>query len=221
MGRHSAPDDADADDRADGSAVGATPDAAGSPTMVIEAVDVGRHEGDGAVDTRARTGRPAPAKSAEIEPAADPAAAERTGLAAVGLAPVEGTAGQTVPSSGVILTGPPAQDVDDEGSAPGPVATPRRERTGTAAADFALVRSNRALRARCAAAALAPFVVYVVVLLIVGAQTRTYLLFIFIPLITAGLAVGALLDAAHRRRGASEAGQDQLAEHGDAAPADR
>ncbi len=194
MGRHSAPDDADADDRADGSAVGATPDAAGSPTMVIEAVDVGRHE-------------VASASAQETPPG---------GLAAVGLAP-SGRSDDQLP----VIGGPPPEHVEDDRTDAAPVATPRRERTGTAAADFALVRSNRALRARCAAAALAPFVVYVVVLLIVGAQPRTYLLFIFIPLITAGLAVGALLDAAHRRRGASEAGQDQPAEQGDAAPADR
>jgi hypothetical protein len=68
------------------------------------------------------------------------------------------------------------------------------------AADLALLRSQPQLRLRCIAAALVPFVVYVAVLLVVGAQPRSYLLFVFIPLISAGLLVGALLDSAHRRR---------------------
>ncbi len=68
------------------------------------------------------------------------------------------------------------------------------------AADLALLRAQPQLRLRCAAAALVPFVLYAAVLLVVGAQPRSYLLFVFIPLISAGLLVGALLDSAHRRR---------------------
>jgi hypothetical protein len=68
------------------------------------------------------------------------------------------------------------------------------------AADLALVRTHRELLARCLAAVIVPFGIYVAVLLAVGAQSRTFLLFVFIPLITAGLLVGALLDAAHRRQ---------------------
>lgn len=68
------------------------------------------------------------------------------------------------------------------------------------AADLALLRAQPQLRLRCAAAVLVPFVLYVAVLLAMGAQPRSYLVFVFIPLISAGLLVGALLDSAHRRR---------------------
>jgi hypothetical protein len=81
-------------------------------------------------------------------------------------------------------------------------AKPARTSRGSqsTAADLALLRAHPELRARVIAAAIAPFVIYVVVLLLVGAATRIYLIWIWVPLVAAGVLAGSMLDAAHRRR---------------------
>jgi hypothetical protein len=65
-------------------------------------------------------------------------------------------------------------------------------------ADLHLLRTSRALRVRCAAAVIAPFAVFTIVLVLLG-RTDVYLIWIWIPTVLAGVLVGALLDAAHRR----------------------
>lgn len=64
-----------------------------------------------------------------------------------------------------------------------------------------MMRSDSSLLARCLAATLAPFLLYFVVLAIVGSPGRDWLIWIWIPAITAGVAVGAFLDNAHKRMG--------------------
>lgn len=64
--------------------------------------------------------------------------------------------------------------------------------------DLHLLRHSRALRVRCAAAVIVPFVVYTA-LLIGLARTDVYLIWLWIPTVLAGVLVGAFLDAAHRR----------------------
>ncbi len=81
-----------------------------------------------------------------------------------------------------------------------PPLQPRPRRAS--AADFALVRGHSDVRARCVAALVTPFVLYAVVLLVLGAKGVAYALWIFIPLILAGVSLGAVLDAGHRRHGA-------------------
>jgi hypothetical protein len=67
-------------------------------------------------------------------------------------------------------------------------------------ADAALVRHHSDVRARCAAGVVVPFVLYAVVLVAIGSfRFSTFLLWIWIPLVTAGLLVGQFLDAGHRR----------------------
>ena len=67
------------------------------------------------------------------------------------------------------------------------------------AADLALLKSHGDVRARCLAGVVVPFVIYVAVLLAIGATGRQYLLWIFIPLVVAGVLVGVFLDAGFKR----------------------
>lgn len=60
------------------------------------------------------------------------------------------------------------------------------------------MRSSPALLARCVAAVVVPFVLFTLVLLVIG-KLNGYLLWIWIPAILAGVLFGAFLDAAHRR----------------------
>jgi hypothetical protein len=73
---------------------------------------------------------------------------------------------------------------------------PARAESGTHA-DLRLLRERPALRARCAAAAIVPFLLYTAVLAVIG-HASIFLLWVWIPTVTAGIAVGGLLDAAHR-----------------------
>ncbi|MEP7020238.1 MAG: hypothetical protein ABI808_06275 [Pseudonocardiales bacterium] len=83
-------------------------------------------------------------------------------------------------------------DEDD----PAPTSSPARRETGTHG-DLRLLRERPALRARCAAAAIVPFLLYTAVLAVIG-RADLYLLWVWIPTVTAGIAVGGFLDAAHR-----------------------
>lgn len=68
--------------------------------------------------------------------------------------------------------------------------------------DLALIRGHGDVRARCAAGLLVPFALYVVVLLLIGSfAVTTFLLWIWIPLISAGILVGHFLDSGHKRYG--------------------
>jgi hypothetical protein len=55
------------------------------------------------------------------------------------------------------------------------------------------------------AAVVAPFVVYTAVMYLIGAL-HVYFIWVWIPLVSAGVLAGSLLDAAHRRHGRSGEG---------------
>jgi hypothetical protein len=74
---------------------------------------------------------------------------------------------------------------------------PERAETGTHA-DLRLLRENPALRARCAAAMFVPFLLYTAMLVVID-RVDTYLLWLWIPTVIAGVGVGIILDVAHRR----------------------
>jgi uncharacterized membrane protein YdbT with pleckstrin-like domain len=63
----------------------------------------------------------------------------------------------------------------------------------------ALVRQHADVRARVLAALLVPFAVYTAAMAAIGKLDRSYLLWIWIPLITAGVLVGLFLDLGHRK----------------------
>jgi hypothetical protein len=79
------------------------------------------------------------------------------------------------------------------------------------AADLALIRRHPEVRNRVLGAVLVPFVIYVAALLVVGAGGVHYLLWIWIPMVSAGVLAGLVLDSAHRRLGPVEEGSTEEA----------
>jgi hypothetical protein len=67
------------------------------------------------------------------------------------------------------------------------------------AADLALLREHSDVRARVVAALVVPFVLYTAVLFLIG-RLGVYLIWVWIPLVSAGVVAGSILDAEHRRR---------------------
>jgi hypothetical protein len=82
----------------------------------------------------------------------------------------------------------------------GGAAPPVARGNQSTADDLELLRAHSDVRARVIAAVVAPFVLYTVAIYLVGAF-GVYLLWAWIPLVTAGVFAGSLLDAAHRKRG--------------------
>jgi hypothetical protein len=72
---------------------------------------------------------------------------------------------------------------------------PRPE--GATHADLRLLRESPALRARCAAAMVVPFILYTAAMFVIG-TTAVYLVWVWIPTVVAGVTVGTFLDIAHR-----------------------
>jgi hypothetical protein len=68
----------------------------------------------------------------------------------------------------------------------------------SAVADLQLLLHNRRLLALCAATVVGAFGVYVLLLVVFG-KMDDWALFIFAPMITAGVLVGALLDLAYAK----------------------
>jgi hypothetical protein len=66
------------------------------------------------------------------------------------------------------------------------------------AADLALLRAHSALRARVIAAVVVPFVLYTVAMYLLT-WLDVYFIWVWIPLVSAGVLAGSFLDAAHRR----------------------
>jgi hypothetical protein len=85
-------------------------------------------------------------------------------------------------------------------------AAPRPARGNqSTAADLELLRKRPDVRARVIAAVVVPFVLYAAVLLLIGATAVQFLIFIWIPMVSAGVLAGLFLDAAHRRARAGSA----------------
>lgn len=103
------------------------------------------------------------------------------------------------PGSGTASTEVLALDPGERSATPDTRTRPKpRVESGTHG-DLQLLRERPALRARCAAAAIVPFLLYTAVLAVIG-RADVYLLWVWIPTVTAGIAVGGFLDAAHRRK---------------------
>jgi hypothetical protein len=73
----------------------------------------------------------------------------------------------------------------------------------SAVADLQLVLHNTNLLRACLAAAVVPFVIYVVVLVVLG-RTGSWALFLGAPMVLAGIGIGALLDRAYDELAASK-----------------
>ncbi|MGI8761194.1 MAG: hypothetical protein ACR2LF_07865 [Jatrophihabitantaceae bacterium] len=203
MGRHSAADEDDGaapasapaaaliapgrhhsatDEREDG--VGGTAASRAAPAGAVPAVPVAA--GAGRQVRPAPRAAPHPVPSAAQAPAGAPEAAAQ--------APAEAAPSESAPSETVL-----SETVLSDAAAPDAVraSQPAREPHGTSA-DLALLRARPALRAQCAAALLVPVLIYTAVLFALG-RTDVYLVWIWIPIVTAGVLVGAFLDAAHKK----------------------
>jgi len=103
-------------------------------------------------------------------------------------------------------TGRHAAPDDDTTVADGATATatvesaePATARRREPNADLRMLRDDPTLRTRCAAAVIVPFVLYTVVLLVIG-RADVYLIWFWIPAVSAGVLLGSFLDAAARRK---------------------
>lgn len=95
---------------------------------------------------------------------------------------------------------PPAGRVAEPTAAASPAPAPDQVGKGDqpTAADLELLRTRPEVRNRVIAAVLAPFAVYTIVMIVVG-SLGAYLLWVWLPLVSAGVLAGSILDAAHRR----------------------
>jgi hypothetical protein len=129
----------------------------------------------------------------EHHPAGDAPAADLTTTAAADLTTTAAAAAVDHTTTVRLPHVPPAEPTERAAtSTPAPTAD-----VGTHA-DLRLLRENPTLRARCVAAVIVPFVLYTVVLVVVG-RLDLYLLWVWIPTVVAGVVAGSFLDAAHRR----------------------
>src|SRR4051812_35887888 len=77
---------------------------------------------------------------------------------------------------------------------------PKGRGNQSTAADLALLRRRADVRNRVLGAVLVPFVLYAAVMVVLGASGVQYVLWVWIPLVSAGILAGLILDAAHRER---------------------
>jgi hypothetical protein len=97
----------------------------------------------------------------------------------------------------------PRRRVPVEAAAPEPLEEAPQTARGnqSTAADLALLRAHSEVRARVIAALVVPFVLYTAVLFLIG-RLGVYLIWVWIPLVGAGVVAGSILDAEHRKRAA-------------------
>lgn len=181
MGRHSAPDDEE-----DG-------DLLVTAAVVIDPPRRGRHaraEDDEGESAGGPPGTPLHLV-ALVQPSAEPLA--RPGVDA-GDEP-------TAPSARADDVDPPPRRTDPSGE-----IAPARVGKGnqSTAADLDLLRRHADVRARVIAAVVAPFVIYTIVMYLAGALD-VYFIWVWLPLVSAGVLAGSILDAAHRKRGSAAA----------------
>jgi hypothetical protein len=212
MGRHSAPDDESPDAAAattttidlgslDLDSSGgrhAQPSGAGPPsedeqhTQVIAAVDP-----DVAVDDTHDTDAIVPLEPDVIplEPAPPkPSRADRKAQKKADKAAAARAAAATAPPK------PPKVDLQKAPRAASATPKTKKKKNGETdtQADLRVLRENSAVRARSLAAVLVSFLLYTVVMIVIG-YTGAYLMWIWIPIVVSGVLVGVVLDLAHRQ----------------------
>lgn len=196
VGRHSASDDEDED-------VSSAPSVAAPPRPARHSQGDQPGAGAASTETTDKIGPKPVRRPAEDDRAPQPALPPP-------VEPVEATeavrqdALPTAPQEPVPADIPLADSLLSEPAAAAPPeAAKRKPRIGrgnqSTAADLALLRQHSAVRARVVAAVVAPFVLYTAVLLLIGAL-NLYLIWVWVPLVTAGVVAGGILDAEHRRR---------------------
>jgi hypothetical protein len=211
MGRHSASDEPEVE-VTDGSP--GTDGAAGSAVTLDLAARLGRHSRDDAVDD-SHTQRIAVITDAPIEdrhdtdviaPIEAPLAAEPV-IGPPGVAPgIEPDADTDTDTKArkaaekararAEKAAGKSQQQGDKAAAKAERKTQRRE-SGTRA-DLRMLRHNGAVRAQALAAVIVSFLLYTVVMVVIG-DSGSYLQWLWIPIVASGVLVGLVLDLAHRR----------------------
>ena len=187
MGRHSAAGGDDEDDRQQAQGGAVAVEAPGRP---------GRHSRGGDEDDQPVPIAPAaPVVLTKPRPGPD--------VDAIPTDPLPPTdAESTVPLPPVDAA--PTEPLARVEAAPLPSAgTPAEPDLSPTARDFALLRTHPDVRNRAIAALLVPFVAYAVVMVVTG-RSGDFLIWIWTPLILAGVLVGLMLDLGHKRYGTKE-----------------
>lgn len=180
MGRHSAPDDA-GDDAVETDA----------PLAVLDLGEpLGRHASDGDEFDQAHTQR-----VAIID---DPATAPVPVLAPAPPAEPDTTADKAA-AKAAKQAEREAQKAAKQSDKQAAKAARKAERgeSGTRA-DLRLLREQPAVRAQVIGAVIVSFLIYTVVMLVLG-HTDKYLIWLWVPIVACGVLVGLVLDLAHRR----------------------
>lgn len=192
MGRHSAPEDGEGGEVRTVVPVGygrprpgrhsrPEDDEQAPPSIVLEAVRPTRP--------------PQPRVEPEPEPADEPIADQLT-------EPIVAEPVVAAPEAAEPDTAEPAQAQSDSTELAIPEAkelVPIARGDHSTSADLALLREHSDVRNRVIAAVVAPFVLYTVVMYLIVA-VNVYFIWVWIPLVTAGILAGSILDAAHRKR---------------------
>jgi hypothetical protein len=203
MGRHSASRD-DEDEAAEAAALGDPATRSGRHARIEDALSGPAAAPASDVDDDARTGpKPRPRSAEEPLVDLDEVAVDDgpLGLIAdqmtepVQPLPVEQVTVQLPPVAEPPVAEPPVEPAGEPA-----IASSRAGRGNqSTAADLALLREHSEVRARVLAAIVVPFVLYTAVLYLIG-SIGVYLIWVWIPLVTAGILSGTILDAEHRRR---------------------
>jgi len=199
MGRHSAPDD----DEQPESTV-ALADAPADAAEQLAADERGRHSRGADVETTGPVPGIPVRRDEERAAVQDERPTERLDLAAIEAALERSTEQPTEQPAGPPteqLAPPPAEQPVPPSDQPVEATEPPKGARGaqSTTADLALVRRHSDVRNRVIGGALVPFVLYAVVLLVLSATAVQYLLWIWIPTVTAGVLIGFVLDAGHKR----------------------
>jgi hypothetical protein len=219
MGRHSAPTE---DDEADLVAVAVAPSAAaaGRHARAAEEAEEAEEADDAALEEAQTHQIPlieaalaAEADRADTEPTqplpdVDEVPAPEFQPATVDSGPPDSVV--ATPTTAEITTGgsataeiaPVDAAVEESPVSPPAVAPARNARIGkgnhSTSADLALLREHSEVRNRCIAAVIVPFVLYTAFLLAISSMD-VFLIWIWVPTVSAGILAGGFLDAAHRR----------------------
>ena len=193
MGRHSAGDDDE--DGTDVRVAEPAVEAPGPRGRHSHAADTEDTQATGPVDPEAV--RAAVASGAERDDQ-DDRPTERIGLIDLLAAAEEDSPAPPVAAPAADAPAADARAADD------PAATRPARGNQSTAADLELLRKRPDVRARVIAAVIVPFVLYAAVLLLIGATAVQSLIFIWIPMVSAGVLAGLLLDAAHKRAKAAD-----------------
>lgn len=115
-------------------------------------------------------------------------------------APTEQTVsfGPTVVPASAVL--PQAEEAEVSGGAAPPAAPASRAKSS----DLRLLRGSRVLQWQCAGAVVLAFLIFTSVLVVLG-RTDVYLVWVWIPTVVSGVAVGGLMDLAARSAARSSA----------------